>query len=280
MRFFREKILLMETNRYFGGLTFAGAGIRAHADECCNAHPLYYGIQYIHSGPFYLSVNGAPVLHLRGPAAFLTSPDSVFAYGSEKNTTREHYHVLTTGPRIKSYLDSGLFVPAAQREKPYYPIHAPNQFLSHMLELIQLSRDPDMHDFAVAKFEYMLLLLGNGPVRREGNSFYQPDLERIVQRIMISPEKDWNFASEAEKLNISLKHFMRIFSEQYNEPPHRFVLRQRLYKAATLLVQSTDPIKTIAWKCGFRSEFYFSRLFRKYLLFTPANYRRTHRHPL
>ena len=270
----------METNRYFEGLTFAGVGIRAHADECCNAHPLYYGIQYIHSGPIYLSVNRAPVLHLRGPVAFLTSPDSVFAYGSEKNTTREHYHILTTGPRIKSYLDSGLFVPAAQREKPYYPIHAPNQFLSHMLELIQLSRDPAMHDFAVAKFEYMLLLLGSGPVRREGNSFYQQDLERIVQRIMISPEKEWDFASEAEKLNISLKHFMRIFSEQYNEPPHRFVLRQRLYKAATLLVQSTDPIKTIAWKCGFRSEFYFSRLFRKYLLFTPANYRRTHRHPL
>lgn len=270
----------MQTKSYFAGLRFTGGGIRAHASECCSAHPLYYGIQYIHSGPLYLSVNGASVQHLRGPIAFLTSPDSVFTYGSVKNTTREHYHVLASGPRIQAYLDSGLFVPAAQREQPYYKIHAPNQFLAHMLELIQLSRDPGMHDFAVSKYEYMLLLLGSEQLQREESSFYCQDLERIAQRIMIAPEQDWNFSEEAEKLNISLKHFMRIFAEQHNEPPHRFVLRQRLYKAATMLVQSAEPIKSIAWECGFRSEFYFSRVFKKYLLFTPENYRQTHRHQL
>ena len=151
----------MDANSYFAGLTFAAAAIRTHATQCCNTYPLYYGIQYIHSGTLYLSVNGAPTLYLRGPIAFLTSPDSLFTYGSMKNSSREHYHVLASGPRIQSYLDSGLFVPAAQRNVPYYPISAPNQFLSHMLELIQLSRDPAMHDFAVAKFEYMLLLLQN-----------------------------------------------------------------------------------------------------------------------
>ena len=270
----------METNRYFEGLTFAGVGIRAHADECCNAHPLYYGIQYIHSGPLYLSVNGAPVLNLCGPIAFLTSPDSIFAYGSMKNTSREHYHVLATGPRIQSYLDSGLFVPAAQRKTPYYPISAPNQFLSHMLELIQLSRNPDMYDFAVAKYEYMLLLLGNEKLQREESSFYWLDLEQLAQRIMIEPEHDWDFAAEAQKMSISQKHFIRIFSEQHNDPPHRFVLKQRLYKAATLLIQSKESVKSIAWKCGFQNEFYFSRLFKKYLLFTPENYRLTHRHLL
>ena len=270
----------MKENSYFDGLLFAGAGIRPNASECCNAHPLYYGIQYIHSGTFYLSVNGTPIQHLRGPAAFLTSPDSVFAYGSLKNTTREHYHVLASGPRIRSYLKSRLFVPAAQRETPYYRIAAPNQFLSHMLELIQLSRNPAMHDFAVAKYEYVLLLLGNGQFQHEKSSFFSSDLKQLAQRIMIEPELDWDFAAEAEKLNISLKHFMRIFTEEHNEPPHRFVLKQRLYKAASLLVQSTEAVKSIAWKCGFRSEFYFSRLFKKYLLFTPENYRQTHRHSL
>ena len=270
----------MKANHYFDGLTFTGASIRTHTSQCCNAYPVYYGIQYIHSGPLYLSVNGAPTLNLCGPVAFLTSPDSLFAYGSMKNTTREQYHVLASGPRIQSYLDSGLFVPAAQREQPYYPISTPNQFLSHMLELIQLSRNSAMHDFAVAKFEYVLLLLGSGQIKREEGSFYQKDLERLAQRIMIEPERDWNFSEEAKKLCISLKYFIRIFSEQHDEPPHRFVLLQRLYKAAALLVQSTEPVKSIAWKCGFRNEFYFSRVFKKYLSSTPENYRRTHRHQL
>ena len=270
----------MDANRYFDDLTIAGAMIRPHTNQCCNNYPIYYGIQYIHSGPLYLSVNGAPALQLRGPFAFLTSPDSKFAYGSPENTTREHYHVLASGPRIRSYLASGLFVPAAQRELPYYPVSAPNQFLSHMLELIQLSRNPAMHDFAVAKYEYVLLLLGSGQTKREEGSFYQKDLEQLARRIMIEPELDWDFAEEAKKLCISLKYFMRIFAEQHGGPPHRFVLQQRLYKAAALLVQSTEPIKSIAWKCGFSNEFYFSRLFKKYLLSTPENYRRTHRHQL
>ena len=78
----------MENCRFFDGLTFNGAGIRTRAVECGDAYPLYYGIQYIHSGPFYLKVNDGPRLKLKGPAAFLTSPDSRFAYGSEKNTSR------------------------------------------------------------------------------------------------------------------------------------------------------------------------------------------------
>jgi len=270
----------MKKISYFEGLTFAAAVIRTHATQCCNNYPIYYGIQYIHSGPLYLSVNGSPVLHLRGPIAFLTSPDSLFAYGSMKNTSREHYHVLASGPRIRSYLDSGLFVPAAQRTPSYYPISAPNQFLSHMLELIQLSRDPSMYDFAVAKYEYMLLLLGSGQNQHGGDSYFSSSLEQLAKRIMIEPEREWDFAAEANKLNISLKYFMRLFAEKHNEPPHRFVLKQRLYKAAALLIQSKESVKSIAWKCGFRSEFYFSRLFKKYLLFTPENYRLTHRHLL
>lgn len=270
----------MENSRFFDGLEFNGTGIRTRAVECGDAYPLYYGIQYIHSGPFYLKVNDGPLLKLKGPAAFLTSPDSRFAYGSEKNTFREHYHVCASGPRIQSYLESGLFVPAARREQPYYPILAPNLFLSHMLELIQLSRSEEQHDFAVAKYEFILLFLQKQTVQHGECGYYLNDLERLSQQIMISPEQDWDFAAEAEKLHISLKHFIRIFRERCGEPPRRFVLHQRLYKASTLLIQSRESVKSIAWQCGFQNEFYFSRAFKKFLMLAPEDYRKTHRHSL
>ena len=270
----------MKKERYFDGLSFNGAGVRAHAFECVRHRPLYYGIQYIHSGSFFLKINDRPMLNLKGPTAFLTSPDRFFFYGSEKNTTREHYHACASGPRIQSYLKSGLFVPAVQREKPYYPILAPNLFLSHMLELIQLSRNKEQYEFAVAKYEFMLLLLESLEYQRREEGFYLNDLDQVAQKLMIEPERNWDFSVEAKKLNISLKHFIRIFRERHGEPPHRFLLHQRLYKASAMLIQSKESVKSIAWECGFRNEFYFSRAFKKFLMFSPENYRRTHRHQL
>lgn len=268
------------SNGYFGGLEFPSLGIRPRAGECCDTYPLYYGIQYIHSGPFYLGLDGeTPELH-KGPAVFLTAPDSRFAYGSPAGTTREHYHVCATGPRIRSYLDSGLFPPAVRRDPPCRPVRAPHQFLSHMLELIQLARNSSTHDFAVAKFEYLLLLLGNAEFLRQETGFHHHALEELARRIMLAPEREWDFSAEAARLNVSVKHFIRLFRSRFDEPPHRYVLRQRLFKAATMLIQSGDSVKCIAWQCGFRSEFYFSRAFKKYLLSAPENYRATHRHLL
>ena len=34
-----------------------------------------------------------------------------------------------------------------------------------------------------------------------------------------------------------------------------------------------EPIKSIAFECGFRNEFYFSRLFKKHMKVSPQTYR-------
>ena len=263
----------MGATTYFDGLTFNFFGINNPSNAKTKSYPKFYGVQYIHSGRFYLGLNNGKVYQLNGPAAFLTSPETLFEYGSVDDAPRNHCYVCFIGERVKSFLQSGLFRLAAQSEKPYVKISSPERFLSDMLELILLLQNKERHDFAVAKLEYILLFLQNQSLRENVSSFHQAAIEQIGQRIMTSPEKEWDFGAEASKLNISLKHFMLIFRNIQGMPPCHFVLRQRLFKAAGMLIQEKTSVKTIAHLCGFKNEFYFSRVFKKYMQIAPTDYR-------
>ena len=258
---------------YFQGLSFPLFGINRKSAEKTDLHPLYYGLQYIHSGSIYLSVNDGPFHTVKGPSVFLTSPDVKFCYGSLPHATREQYYVCFEGPRVNDYLKRGLFIPAYRREVPYIHLTSPDSFLSDMLDLIRLLQNEKCHDLAVAKLEYLLLIIQNQEIENTFCGFHRPQLEQLVQKILTSPEKDWDFQAEAARMNITLKHFRRLFQSFCGMPPNRFVLRQRILKAGRMLVMEADPIKSIAYECGFSNEFYFSRLFKKYMKDSPQVYR-------
>ena len=258
---------------YFQGLSFPLFGISRKSTAKTDLPPRYYGIQYIHSGSLYLSVDEGPAHTVKGPCVFLTSPEVRFSYGSPPHTTREQYHVCFDGPRVKDFLKKGLFIPARQREIPYIRLTSPASFLSDMLDLIRLLQNEKCHDLAVAKLEYLLLIIQNQEIENTFGGFHRPQLENLVQRILTAPEDDWDFHLEANRMNITLKHFRRLFQSFCGMPPNRFVLRQRILKAGRLLAMEREPIKSIAFECGFRNEFYFSRLFKKHMKVSPQTYR-------
>ena len=81
---------------FFSGLNFVLAGALFNHSACTNNHPLYYGVQYVHRGRFYLSVNNGPVYNLEGPALFLTDPEMFFSYGND-----ESYHADQQRRRLR-----------------------------------------------------------------------------------------------------------------------------------------------------------------------------------
>ena len=144
-------INMAEKNSFFDGIEFKAFGHNSQATECMARRPLFYGVQYVYSGAFYLSVSNGKKYHLRGPAAFLTSPEVEFAYGSPQGTSRCHCHVCFCGERVQRYLSSGLFEIASQRREPFIRINNPQQLLNDMLELILILQNGTQNDFAVAE---------------------------------------------------------------------------------------------------------------------------------
>ena len=80
--------------------------------------------------------------------------------------------------------------------------------------------------------------------------------------------------SLAEAEGISLTSMRDSFSKIYGMPPIRYLTMLRLNASKKLLAETDQSIETIAQKCGFTDQFYFSRVFKRQCGVTPSEFRK------
>lgn len=86
-------------------------------------------------------------------------------------------------------------------------------------------------------------------------------------------------AGVANVLGCSRGHLHAIFRRSMGMSPNDYLQRLRIKKCCQRLVSTADPITTVAFDSGFESAQYFARVFRKYLSFTPSEFRNRLRTP-
>lgn len=79
----------------------------------------------------------------------------------------------------------------------------------------------------------------------------------------------------ANMVNISSRHFTRLFSETYRMTPLKYINSLRLNFALRLLKNTSLNISEISYSSGFSDSNYFSRAFRKKFGKTPLEYRKS-----
>lgn len=81
-----------------------------------------------------------------------------------------------------------------------------------------------------------------------------------------------------EHTGFSPSHLARLFQDELGVSPMRYVTRQRMTRAATLLEVSTLSIAEIARSVGYSDPYHFSRRFKQATGHAPAHYRTASRH--
>ncbi|MGO9852079.1 MAG: helix-turn-helix transcriptional regulator [Steroidobacteraceae bacterium] len=81
----------------------------------------------------------------------------------------------------------------------------------------------------------------------------------------------------ASHAGLSVHHFARAFKQRVGVPPHRYLLEQRIQKAAELLKATEEPLASIALSVGFADQSHFSRSFHWLEGQTSSQFRRAHR---
>lgn len=99
-------------------------------------------------------------------------------------------------------------------------------------------------------------------------------LRRVKDYIVAHLEDDMTVADLAAVANLSPFHFTRLFNAATGLPPHRYVGRQRLERAMSLLATGRMRLSEIALYCRFSSQASFNRAFRAAIGMTPGQYRR------
>jgi len=78
----------------------------------------------------------------------------------------------------------------------------------------------------------------------------------------------------AAECGLSVRHFARAFRQSTGVPPHRWLLRHRVERAADLLGNRALPLAEIAISCGFADQSHFTRVFTALMGASPNTWRR------
>ncbi len=259
---------------YFSGHYIACCGSNPEHIGWTDRVPIYYGIQYNHSGKLYLRINHEREYRVEGSYVFITHPHAYFEYGNIDGEPRSHNFICSYGERIESYIRSGLL--ELNREPALVKILNPERFLHTMLEIMAMSQNPGpLQPRAILLYEDLLLqIYESGQMGKKLPSYHEPSFQTLIEAIRKHPEEHWDFAREAEACSVTPTHFRRLFKDIAGLPPQQFLIQCRLLLATHLLIFTCDTIGEIAEKVGIGNQFYFSRLFKAKYRTSPLEYRR------
>ena len=112
-------------------------------------------------------------------------------------------------------------------------------------------------------------------VRRGGLS--PGALRRVRDHIAAHFHENLDTRTLASYAGLSAYHFSRAFKSSVGMPPHRYLLEQRIRKAAELIERSEQSLVNIGLAVGFADQAHFSRTFHALVGLTPCQFRRAHR---
>ena len=81
----------------------------------------------------------------------------------------------------------------------------------------------------------------------------------------------------ASLLSLSASHFCRAFKCTFGVSPRDYVLRRRIEVAQGLMLATSEPLSSIAVRCGMCDQPHFTRSFRRLVGETPYTWRRSRR---
>lgn len=233
----------------------------------------------------HLSISAGDVLLLK--------PGPVHAY--DKTGDMEIINLIYDPERLSlPLLDScdlplsHLFLMSEQDERDQVKplLHLVPEELASVLHLLR-QLETELHSCKPGRKFYIMALFMQIMIYLSRIGSYQNSTQRISFQIgdaISYMNKHFAEVVEVEKLaktaNMSLRNFQRHFKSTTGCTPVEFMIRIRLRNSAVQLVNSDEPIYSVALGCGFYDSNYFCKKFKECFGITPKNFRMRNRKTL
>ena len=112
---------------------------------------------------------------------------------------------------------------------------------------------------------------------KSGESRARETYKRILQYIRKNYYQIKSIEQLGLELNMDCAYLSRAFKRFHHEPPYKFLTRLKMSHAASLLLNSGDLVKHVAYELGFENPFHFSKTFKSIYGVSPENFVREQR---
>lgn len=226
----------------------------------------HWDFLFIHKGELNILTKEGEI-QLRQDDAILIPPDNCFKVQNRGTTATAsvQYFLPAEGSTLSRKLASHCKPLVIQSRKDL-------NVKSHVNELMGLYRNKE----EVTRRQELLLelivekVLLSGQMGQSDKTPMDDLIEKYCDRGYEIPSVE----SLAEEAGYSASRFSTLFQEHKGMPPGRYFLNKRMERGASLLTETTLPIKTIAYRCGYGEVSHFNRAFTQYFDLTPARYRK------
>lgn len=189
-------------------------------------------------------------------------------------TVANEHIAKSIGTASKSTFDKSLVPSYELPEELSHPIVRNISQIKHML--IQCTnyfiiKNSYYRENASAMLKLCLIELVREDSKTENSQLCKDVLSFIHENYSVT-----NLTNEdiAARFNYHPYHLSNIIKEETGKTLHQFLIYYRLRLAKDMLLTTTYEISDIAWKCGFGSSAYFTKIFRQNTSMTPKDYRK------
>lgn len=249
-------------NLYYGGW-----------EICCPMHTFgpairqHYLVHYVTRGKGRLWMNDTCYV-IEKDTMFLIRPGITCVYQADKDDPWEYCWICIDGYDVENMLNNSGF----DKVNLLFFDKSNGEVRDAMLNFI----------FYFSKYKnngYMLLsrlynIFGHMKIQMKKQQAKSIHVERAIDYIYENYSKNISVTDIANYLGIDRTYLYRLFKEEYNMSPQKYLLNFRLKAAMNKLEGGNMSIAEIAYSCGFNDASAFCHQFKKVYKDTPLNYRR------
>lgn len=228
-----------------------------------------YNIVYITKGRGSFETGGRSFVVLPG-SILLLFPGVRHVYKPDLDVGWSEYWVGFKGEHADALSREGFISP----ERPFYEPGLKNAILSHYLQILDLVRNQE--PLYQLKASALVIGLIAEVLACERKSVQSTQAEDLVVRAKFLMEEnidnDINLNGIAESLGVSTSYLTDVFKPYTSMTPHQYFISIKIGRAKEFLGQGLS-VKEVAFRLGFKDEYYFSRLFKSKTGLSPSRWK-------
>ena len=107
-----------------------------------------------------------------------------------------------------------------------------------------------------------------------GSRKYEEDLLCLRQELQSHLDRPWTIRDMSDMVGLSSSRLSVLYKKRFNLSPNEDLIQMRIDKSKLLLLSTNLKLQHISQLCGFKNEYYFSRIFKERENVTPGAYRK------
>ena len=231
-----------------------------------------YQLVYITRGGGILESTSAGSRNIVSGDLFMLFPGEWHRYSPDEISGWDEHWVAFQGRRVPSIIDElGITL-----DSPVFRTD-----ITHMLEreFVRIEEElsgeaPGYQSIVTARIELILALAATSGLRENLGTLDTLQVIKKAKTLIIERiDQPVYMEDVAKELNLGYSWFRKTFRTVAGISPGEYQLQIRIVRACEFLRGSALPITEIGTRCGFESAYYFSRIFKKKVGFSPSDYR-------